>query len=452
MNSQSIRRRPLLFFGITSLLVGVAVAAQQSDSTNERPGHDWPRILGPDSNSKSAETGILMDWGTDGPPIVWEHAAGEGYAGAVVAGERLFFFDRHGGQARLTCLDALTGEEIWRSEYGTAYEDYYDYSVGPRASPVVDEGRVFTFGVEGRLRAHDIADGELLWDIDTTEQFGVVQNFFGVGASPVIEGDLLIAQVGGSPPDAPRVHSGSVEGNGTGIVAFDKATGEVRYTTSNELASYASPVLTTIGDRRWAFAFARGGLLGFDPESGEIDFHFPWKARIIESVNASAPTVVGDTVFITEAYGPGAALLRVEPGGYEVIWQDGRRDQKLAAHFGNTIYHEGTLYGSHGRNSGPAEFRALDYMTGDVLWSEPGLLWSTQMFVDGHLIVLSEDGRLHLVEPTPEEYRAKASVQLARADGTPLLRHPSWSPPVLSRGLLYLRGKDNLVALELIPH
>ena len=416
-----------------------------------REGSDWPRFLGPTGDSKSPETGILTDWGESGPPLVWEHVAGEGYAGAVVAEGRLFFFDRHDGQARLTCLNPETGAELWRQQYPSIYEDYYGYSRGPRAAPVVDGERVFTFGVEGKLRAHNVIDGRVLWEVDTAERFGVVQNFFGAGSSPIVEGDLLIAMVGGSPPGSPRIHSGQLQGNGTGIVAFDKRTGEVRYAVSDELAGYASPTITTIAGRRWGFVFARGGLVGFDPTNGAIDFHFPWKASVLESVNASNPVVVGDTVFITEAYGRGSALLRVKPGGYEVIRQDGRRNQSLAAHFGNVVYHDGILYGSHGRNSGAAELRAIDHATGEIRWSEPGLLWTTLLHVDGHLIVLSEDGRVHLAEVTPEAYRPIASVKPARADGTALLLTPSWSPPVLSHGLLYLRGRDRLIALELIP-
>ena len=208
-----------------------------------------------------------------------------------------------------------------------------------------------------------------------------MQNFFGAGSSPVVEGDLLIAMVGGSPPGSPGIHSGQVVGNGTGIVAFDKTTGDVRYAVSDELAGYASPVIRTIAGRRWGFVFARGGLVGFDPISGAIDFHFPWKARPLQSVNASNPVVVDDTVFITESYGRGSALLRVKPGGYEVIRQDGRRNLSLATHYGNVVSHDGILYGSHGRHEGPAELRAVDHATGEIRWSEPGLLWTTLLHV-----------------------------------------------------------------------
>jgi len=431
-------RRTMAAVGLLLVMTAASIAAasasqEQAGADGLREGSDWPRFLGPTDDGKSPETGILTDWGESGPPLVWEHVTGEGYAGPVVADGRLFFFDfdRRRRQARLTCLNAATGAELWKREYSSIYEDYYGYSSGPRAAPVVDGERVFTFGVEGKLRAHDVADGRLLWEVDTAERFGVVQNFFGAGSS---------------------IHSGQGEGNGTGIVAFDKATGEVRYAVSDELAGYASPTITTIAGRRWGFVFARGGLVGFDPANGAIDFHFPWKALPLESVNASNPVIVGDTVFITQAYGLGSALLRVAPGGYEVMRQDGRRNQSLAAHFGNVVYQDGTLYGSHGRHSAAADLRAIDHATGEVRWSVPGLGWTTLLHVDGHLIVLSEDGRLHLVEVTPEAFRSKASVKPARADGTPLLRMPAWSPPVLSRGLLYLRGRDRLIALELIPN
>ena len=445
-----MKKLSLIVATLTTLSLA-SLAPPGTSAQDASPGSDWPRILGPTADGKSPETGILTDWPTAGPPLVWEQSAGEGYAGPVIADGRLFLFDRRDDQARLRAMDARTGDLLWTTEYTSIYDDYYQYSRGPRAAPVVDGDLVFTFGVEGRLRATRVTDGELQWEVDTVEQFGVVKNFFGVGSSPIVEGDLLIAMVGGSPPDSPRIHSGEVAGNGSGIVAFDKTTGEVRYSVSDELASYASPVIATIGDRRWGFMFARGGLVGFEPTSGEIDFHFPWKSRTLESVNASSPVVVGDTVFISETYGPGAALLRVEPGGYEVIWQDGRRDQAMATHFGNHIYLDGTLYGSHGRNSASSTLRAIDYATGEVRWDSHVIGWSSLLYADGHLIVLAEDGQLLLVDPTPEELRVVASSVPARADGTPLLAAPSWSPPVLSHGLLYLRGKDRLIALELIP-
>ena len=411
------------------------------------PGQDWFRFLGPTLDAKSSEVGIRTDWSDGRLPIVWQVPVGEGYSMPSVADGRLFLFDRHGDRARLSCLDSRTGQEIWRSEYSTDYVDHYGYSGGPRASPVVDGDRVYVFGAEGLLRAHRVADGSLIWELDTTDRFGVVQNFFGAGSTPIVEGKLLIAMIGGSPPGSPSLWSGELRGNESGIVAFDKLTGEIVYTNSSELASYSSPVVTTIADRRWGFALARGGLLGFDPATGEIDFHFPWRSKKIESVNAASPVVDGNRVLVTESYGVGSALLAVEPGGYELVRKDPpRRGQSLASHWSTPILHEGYLYGCSGEKSGQADLRCVDFETGEIQWSQKLGSRLSLLYVDGHLVVLTERGGLALVRAMPE------SPQLVTQTRYPdLLGYPTWNAPILSHGILYVRGAKNLLALELIP-
>ena len=284
-------------------LVGFApTVSRAEESTDNRPrqaraGSDWPYFLGPTADSKSTETGILAPWPEVGPPLLWQLPLGTGYGMPTIADGRLYQFDRLDDQARLRCLDRRTGKELWQFNYDTDFEDLYGYDNGPRCSPVLDDGRVYLFGAEGMLHCLDAAAGKLLWKIDTAEKFGVIQNFFGVGSTPVIEGDLLIVQIGGSPSDsklAPPGRLDLVEGNGTGIVAFDKRTGEVKYAITDQLASYAGPKLATIDGRRWCFVFARGGLVGFEPASGKVDFEFPWRAKVLESVNASNPVVVGN--------------------------------------------------------------------------------------------------------------------------------------------------------------
>jgi len=456
---RSSRSTYLLVCGLALAMAGGAAWPSAAEAAAKEPlpkdlrsrkdGGDWPTFRGPNGDGTSPETGLLLAWPATGPRQVWQRPVGDGYASPAVARGRLLFYDRHGDNARLTCFHSETGRELWRSEHPTDYQDLYKFSAGPRSSPVIDGDRVYTFGVEGRLRCHRVRDGKLLWEVDTHRRFGVVQNFFGVGSSPAIAGDLLLVMVGGSPPDSPSIHRGPVAGNGSGIVAFDKFSGEVRYQVSDELASYASPVLATLGGRRWALVFARGGLLGLDPVRGEIGFHFRWRAKKLLSVNAANPVVIGQRVLITEAYGPGAALLELGPSAAKPVWVDPPRGKSLACHWSTPVHRQGIVWGSSGESSGGAELRAIEAATGRVLWRQGELGRATMIWVDGHLVVSTERGQLLLVEASGERYREVARAGSGKAG--PLVPFPVWNEPVLAQGLLYLRGKDRLLALELIP-
>jgi hypothetical protein len=228
----------------------------------------------------------------------------------------------------------------------------------------------------------------------------------------------------------------------------------------DELASYSTPLVTTIGKRKWCFLFARGGLVGLEPSTGKIDFHFPWRADTLECVNASQPVVVGNRVLITECYEVGAALLEVKPGGVKEVWTDrgkGRR-KSLKCHWMTPIHVDGYVYGSSGRHEGEAELRCVELATGKVMWKEPNLKRSSLLLVDNHFVCLSEDGALRLLKVNPKKYEEISSVTLRPLgkdgkpdlEADPLLKDPCWAAPILSHGLLYVRGKDKLVCLELI--
>jgi outer membrane protein assembly factor BamB len=428
------------------------------DLVTRKQGEDWPRFLGPRGDGTSKEVGIISPWPKEGLRVVWERRTGVGYGMPAISRGRLFQFDRHGNRARLTCHKSETGEPLWQFEYPTDYEDFYGYNNGPRCSPVVDGELVYILGAEGMLHCLRTQDGSLVWKVDTFRRFGVGQNFFGVASVPVIEGPLLIVQVGGSDAAPHSYPSLDEKGNGSGLVAFDKLTGQIKYQATNELASYASPVLATIAGRRWCFVFARGGLIAMNPRTGQVDFHFPWRARTLESVNASSPVVVGDRVFISETYGPGSALLRVKSGSYGLVWSDADkgRNKSMQCHWSTPIYYGGYLYGCSGRHTNNAELRCIEFDTGKVMWSRPGMARTSLLFVDGHFICLGEDGMLYLVKVNPREYEEVSRLEVRdpvskAGSGAPLLEYPCWAAPILSHGLLYVRGKDRLVCLELIP-
>jgi len=457
------------------LLVGCSgrspQAAEPTASSTDSPsslwtrksGDDWPMFLGPNQDSRSAEKGIITDWSVTGLKRLWHVQLGTSYGAPTIAGGRLMQLDRFKDNSRLYCLNAETGKELWRYEFPTEYEDLYQYNNGPRCSPVIDGDRVYAYAVDGVLVCCRTADGKLLWQKNLNKEFGVVQNFFGVGSTPVVEGDLVIAMVGGSPPDSQNVAPGRldrVEPNGSGIVALDKLTGEVKYRIADELASYASLKLATIDGRRWCFAFCRGGLVAFEPASGKIDFHYPWRDKQLESVNASMPVVVGDEVLISETYGIGSSLLKVSPGKYEVVWKDDdrKRAKNMQCHWMTPVYDGGYLYGSSGRHTENAVLRCMEWKTGKVMWDQPGMSRTSLLAVDGHFLCLGEYGNLWLMKLTPEKPELIAEINygspklgeklLGKADR--VLEYPCWAAPIVSHGLLYLRGKDRLICLELI--
>ena len=415
---------------------------------------DWNDFLGPERNGKSQEKIDIAPWGETGPPVVWQKKIGTSYGAPTVANGRLFIFARHGDMARLTCLESSTGNELWRFEYPTDYEDMYGYNNGPRCCPIVDENRVYIFGADGMLHCVRASDGKGLWEIDTMAQFHVVQNFFGVASAPAVEGELLIVQIGGSPPGSPKDiwgANGRPDPNGSGIVAFNKHTGEVVYQITDELASYASPIFTTIDDRRWGFALLRGGLVGFEPQTGEIDFHYPWRHPKIESVNASSPVIADDHVFISESYGIGSSVVKVHPGGYEVVWKDraSRRNKSMELHWNTAIHHEGYLYACSGQRSNGAELRCVALKTGKVPWSQRVDERASLLWVNDYFIYLGEYGRLMLLKCTPEKLEVISQVIPKDEKGRPLLKYPAWAAPVLAGGYLYIRGKDRLVCFDL---
>ena len=418
-------------------------------------GEDWYRFLGPTIDGKSKETGIIKDWSDQKLKIVWSRELEESYAIGSVSRGRMIQSDRVDDQCVTVCLNAETGEQIWKFKYKTDYSDLYGYNGGPRCSPVIDDDRVYIYGVEGMLHCLGMSDGKVKWKRDLNSDFGVIQNFFGVGSSPLIVGDMLIVMVGGSTKESQDVGEGQldlVKANGSGTVAIDKTTGKTKYKLIDDMASYASMTAARIEGKMQCFSFGRAGLTMFDPEDGKVGFHFPWRAKKLESVNASTPVFDGNRVFISETYGPGSALLEIKSGKHKVLWsdEDRFREKSMQTHWNTAIIHEGYIYGSSGRHTHNAELRCVELATGKVMWSKPDLTRCSLMYIDGCLVSLGEDGRLMLLKANPEKFDLITGVSLAK-DGDRLLKYPCWAAPIVSRGLMYVRGNDRLVCLDLIP-
>jgi outer membrane protein assembly factor BamB len=386
-------------------------------------GADWPQFLGPTRNGVSPETGLMKTWPAKGPPVVWQRDVGEGFSGPVVAGGRLVLFHRVGDEEVVECLDAATGKAHWKTATPTDYLDSYGKGNGPRATPLIAGGKVYTLGVDGLLQCLNLADGKKVWRRELHKDYEVRRGFFGVATSPLLEGDRLLVNVGG---------------RGAGVVAFDKDSGKEAWKATDHGASYSSPVAATIDGMRHLLFFTREGVVSLDPASGAVRFSKRWRARIDASVNAAAPVVVGDHVFVTASYRTGALLLRVKKDGADEVWKG---DNVLSSHFTTPAYHNGHLYGFDGRQETGTSLRCVDFKSGKVAWTKEGFPCGPIIVADGHLIILSEDGDLVLVEATSDAYREKSRAKVLGSPCRALL--------ALADGRLYGRDGRKLVCWKL---
>ncbi|OFW36044.1 MAG: hypothetical protein A3F70_19190 [Acidobacteria bacterium RIFCSPLOWO2_12_FULL_67_14] len=405
--------RRLFLVSTPLLLLAGAVAGAQ----------DWPQLLGADRTGVYRGPAPADTWGPQGPTVVWRKRVGQGFSGPVVAQGRVILFHRVGNEEVVEALNVRTGATEWRYAYPTSYRDDLGFDEGPRAVPVVAGGIVYTFGAEGQLHAVDLAKGTRVWSVDTMRRFNVRKGFFGAAGSPLVEDGRVVANVGG--PNA-------------GIVAFDARSGRQLWAATSDEASYSSPAAATIGGRRVAIFLTRAGLVGLDPSTGTVLFQRPWRARMAASVNAATPLVIGDLLFVSAEYGPGAGLFRVNGTTLDPLWAS---DEALTNHYATSIHHEGHLYGFHGRQEFGQSFRAVELRTGKVRWSEERFLAGTVTLAGDRLVILRERGELVIAPASPDGFRPLARAQIL----PPTVR----AYPALSDGFLFARNEDTLVCVDL---
>jgi len=398
-----------LLAGACVVLVGLSVSAQ-----------DWPQFLGPQRNGVYSGSPLATKWPAGGPRKVWQTSVGTGFAGPVVVGDRVVLFHRVADEEVVDALDAKTGAPRWRFAYRTTYRDDFGFDEGPRAVPVVAQGRVYTHGAEGQLHAIDLATGRKLWSVDTMRRFQVRKNFFGAAGSPLVEDGRVIANIGG--------RDGAKD---AGIVAFKADTGDVLWTATNHEAGYASPISAMLGGRRAVILFTRQGLVALDPATGAVRFQKPFRSRSMASVNAATPLVLGDQIFVSATYETGAALLRVKDDALTEVWSS---DEVMSNHYATSVVLNGFLFGFHGRQEFNPSFRAVELATGKVRWSEDRFRAGTVTLAGDKLLILRETGELVIAEASPQAFRPMARAQIL----PPTLR----AHPALADGFLYVRNSD----------
>ena len=406
-------------WGAALLLVLVASSAMAGD---------WPQILGPNRNGIAADDERLAEqWPQDGPPVRWERPVGSGYAGVAVAGRRVILFHRERGLEVAEAVDALTGETLWEDGTSTDFYPQVGGGDGPLCVPTVVGDRVVTYGAQGELVCRDLSTGASQWSRQTHREFGAPEGYFGAGSSPIVVGEKVIVNVGGSRQNA-------------GVVAFDLKTGETLWKQTNEPASYSSPVEVNVSQIPHVLMVTRYKCLLLDADKGAIRFQFPFGQRG-PTVNGASPLVLGDHLLVSSAYGIGSVYASFDLLGMKQVWED---ERLLATQYCTPVHHDGLLYAIDGRDDlPPADLKCVDPQNRKLIWVETDFGYGTLILADNKLLILKTTGELLLVRPSPDTFDV--------LDRARIFRRTTRALPALSQGRLFVRDERTLKCLDLAP-
>ncbi len=399
---------------------------------------DWPRILGPTDNGTTPESGLLQKFPAQGMRIVWEMPLGSGMGGPAISARRIVIFHRLGEKETVECRDAATGKPHWKFDYEAPYQPRYGGGSGPRTSPVIADGRVFVFGISGRMHCLDLASGKVIWQRDCARDFSMRPAFFGFGSTPLVIGDRVIVQVGGV-----------IDGKPVNSVALDVATGKLRWSAAHEWgASYASSVPAKLHGRECVLVFAggmsrpaTGGLLVIDATDGKILCAVPHRAAMAESVNVSSPVVASAEpgkparIFVSESYTAGGLCVEVAADfSTRVAW----RAENFGIYWMTPLVRAGAIFGFAGQSEQLAELVGHDVASGRELWRDDlgrGFGRANLLATADGVLCLGEFGDLGWLEISATGAKVLARTKLFDAPET-------WTPPALSHGLLYVQQNE----------
>ena len=377
---------------------------------------DWPQFRGPDGCGTTQETALNTAWKTRAPKLLWKTPmADDGFAGPSVSAGRVYIIDHQGKTDTVRALDLATGKERWHYSYPDATSSNYGFS---RSTPTVSGGKVYTISRLGKLFCFDAATGKVQWQTDMVSVYHGNRPQWDYAYSPFIDGKQLI------------LCPGAKDGN---VLALDTTTGKLRWKGGgNRKTGYATPQAAAIDGVRQYVIFTGDSLIGVACDSGKLCWQFPWKTGC--DVNAAAPLVIDNHIFITSDYGHGCAMVNVAHGTATALWAN----KEMQAHFSSPVYYHGFIYGT----GEPGYLMCLDPSTGKARWKTKGFEKGGVAGVGGALLAMcGKTGELVMVQMTPDHYQ-----ELGRF--TPL-GGQSWTAPVVAAGKLIVRNTKTLACYDL---
>jgi outer membrane protein assembly factor BamB len=428
----------------------VTIAAASAD--------DWPQWMGPRRDGVWREAGILAKFPAGGPKVLWRAAIGGGFSGPAVAGDRVYVMDRQGemlakgkeapgkdglkGRERVVCLEADSGKPVWTHAYDCDYRVYY--ASGPRTTPVIRDGRVYTVGAMGDVYCLDAAKGDVHWHKRLTELGQTKPPVWGYAAHPLLDGDRLICLAGG------KDHA---------VVALDKDTGkEVWHALTVDEIGYSPPMVFEAGGTRQLIVWHTEAINSLDPATGRLHWSvkFPDVEPVRPGISVATPRLEGELLVVSSPH-HGSLVLKLakDRPAAEVVYKGKSNDltkpDGLHALMGSPILQNGHIYGV----CVFGELRCLKADTGKRLWEHPTVerkaLGPTTFIVpqaDRHFL-FSDEGDLIIARLSPEGYTEIDRAHVIEPTLFSRSRDVVWSHPAFAHGCVFVRNDREIVCLSL---
>jgi outer membrane protein assembly factor BamB len=383
---------------------------------------DFPEYRGRQRDGIVHGPALRRDWKTQPPQLLWRQPSGGGYAAFAVAGNLAVSIEQRRDREAVVCYDTATGKELWVHDYPAHFSEKLGGD-GPRATPTIADRSVFSLGATGQLVCLDLRSGTLTWQVNILQDNENLP--WGMSGSPLVYDQVVVVNPGTQRPTAA----------GRAVVAYDRATGRQVWSTGSTKAGYSSPMLATLAGCRQILLLDGEILAGYEPQSGRELWRFPWPN--FQDINVTQPVVLeGDRVFISSGYGKGCALLKIaeSAGGWKVepLWQN----QSMHCKFTSPVAYRGFLYGLD-----DGILTCVDQETGKRKWRDGRYGHGQLLLADDLLIIQSENGKLVLVEATPEGHRELGSI--------PALDGRTWNTLAVADGKAYLRNSEEMACYDL---
>jgi outer membrane protein assembly factor BamB len=423
----------------------LAAISGMSEATDwQTTPRDFPRFLGDGYWAEVKDVTLASDWQARPPKEVWRREIGAGWGAFAIVGNYAVTQEQRGDEEIVSCYRVDNGEVVW-THSDEARFDPADFQgglggIGPRATPTIHDGKVYTQGATGIVNCLDARTGKVIWSHDTAEETGADVIVWGKAGSPLVLDDMLIVNVGAPNDLAER------EDYNSSLVAYDLVTGDVRWTAGNRQASYASPLVTTLAGERQIVMLNEKWITAHRVADGEVLWEYPWSSEDDSNATTTQPMPVGgDRLFLSKGYGVGSSLLQVSKDGevkytVEPLWEPAIK-RVMKTKFANPVVKDGHVYGLD-----DVLMECIELETGKVKWKkrrDPEFGHGQIMLVGDVIVVLSETGELALVEATPEEYRELAKIQALDSQDT------TWNTPAFAAPYLLIRNSREAACYRL---